>query len=104
MIITKKIPFYPVLKSGNIFVRPTNTDGDSVSLREALHYGMPTVASDAVPRPEGTILFRNRDLQSMVSAIRRQNRSSIACGRKGSCKRGMTDCGPPSRPKMHCFI
>ncbi len=70
LIITKKIPFYPVLKSGNIFVRPTNTDGDSVSLREALHYGMPTVASDAVPRPEGTILFRNRDLQSMVSAIR----------------------------------
>lgn len=41
---------------------------------------------------------------SIVSAIRRQNRSPITCGRKGGCKRGRTDCGPPSRPKMLCFI
>ncbi len=37
----------------DLFVRPTSSDGDSVSVREALSLGTPTLASDAVKRPEG---------------------------------------------------
>lgn len=40
-----------------IYVRPTKTDGDSLSLRESLAFGVPTIASDIAPRPEGTILY-----------------------------------------------
>ena len=54
----------------DVFVRPTITDGDSVSVRECLHLGVPVVASDAVPRPEGAVLFRNRDMGALEQAVR----------------------------------
>ena len=41
----------------DLFVRPTLSDGDSVSVREALCLGTPTLASDAVARPDGVHLF-----------------------------------------------
>jgi hypothetical protein len=54
----------------NIFVRPTNTDGDAVSLREALYFKIPSVVSDAVSRPEGSVLFRNRDVNDFTLKVR----------------------------------
>lgn len=49
----------PILKRKNtIYIRPTKTDGDSLSVREALALGVPVVASDAAPRPEGTFLYK----------------------------------------------
>ncbi|WP_432407031.1 glycosyltransferase family 4 protein [Wukongibacter sp. M2B1] len=57
----KGTEFYPILQKSNLFIRPTNTDGDAVSLREALHFKAPSIASDVVVRPEGTILFQNRN-------------------------------------------
>lgn len=57
--------FMPVLKRSQIFLRPTNTDGDALSIREALMLKVPVVASDVVARPEGSILFRNRDINDL---------------------------------------
>lgn len=54
---------WPLFKSADLMVRPTNTDGISVSVAEALYLGCPAVASDAVERPAGTIIFRNRDME-----------------------------------------
>ncbi len=45
----------------DVFVRPTLSDGDAISLREALEEGVPCVASDAVKRPDGVHLFRTSD-------------------------------------------
>jgi glycosyltransferase involved in cell wall biosynthesis len=67
---TKPCQFYPVLMKSQIFVRPTNTDGDAVSLREALYLKVPSVASDAVPRPTGTIIFTSRNLDEFVGRIK----------------------------------
>ncbi len=67
---TKKGAFVPVLEVSDVFVRPTNTDGDAVSIREALYLGVPTVASDAVERPPGTTLFRTRDLDDLEAKVR----------------------------------
>ena len=39
-------------------VRPTSSDGDSVSVREALTLGVPCVATDVAVRPPGTIVAR----------------------------------------------
>ena len=58
--------FLPVLARASVFVRPTNTEGDSNSVREALSLGIPTVASDVAERPPGTVLFRNRDLDDLA--------------------------------------
>lgn len=67
---TRSGTFIPVLQAADLFIRPTNTDGDAVSVREALYLGIPTIASDAVERPEGTILFRNRDLDDLEAKVR----------------------------------
>ena len=45
----------------DVFVRPTRSDGDSVSIRESLSLGTPCLASDVVNRPTGTTLFRSGD-------------------------------------------
>jgi hypothetical protein len=58
----KSEEFYPILKKSDLFVRPTNKDGDSVSVREAIYFNIPTVTSNVVPRPKGAILFKSRDL------------------------------------------
>jgi glycosyltransferase involved in cell wall biosynthesis len=61
LISEKPFPAVSLFKKCQIFVRPTITDGDSVSIRECQMLGVPVVASDAVPRPPTTILFHNRD-------------------------------------------
>jgi len=70
LFVTQPYPFYPVLLKSSIFIRPTNTDGDAVSLREALYFGIPSVASDAATRPDGTILFKNRDLDDFTFKVK----------------------------------
>jgi glycosyltransferase involved in cell wall biosynthesis len=67
---TQPGPFVPVLRAADVFVRPTNTDGDANSIREALFLGVPTIASDVVIRPPGTRLFPTRDLDAMGDKVR----------------------------------
>lgn len=43
------------------YLRPTNTDGDSFSIWEALHFCIPVLTSDATQRPKGCVLFKNRN-------------------------------------------
>ena len=47
-----------VIREADVFVRPTSSDGDSVSVREALTLGVPCVATDVAVRPPGTTLAR----------------------------------------------
>lgn len=67
MFNTKPGLFVPVLAKADVFVRPTNTDGDATSIREALYLGVAAVASDSVERPEGTTVFRSRDLEDFIA-------------------------------------
>lgn len=62
--------FVPFLQYADLFIRATNTDGDALTLREALYYWVPSVASDACCRPEKTILFHNRDISDLCRAVR----------------------------------
>ena len=62
--------FIPFLKYADLFIRATNTDGDALTLREALYYGVPSVASDVCIRPEGTVLFQNRNIKELSRAAR----------------------------------
>lgn len=66
----KPCQFYPIVMKSELFVRPTNRDGDAVSIREALYFKIPTIASDVVPRPEGTILFNTRDAEDFVLKVK----------------------------------
>lgn len=91
--------FVPVLQEADVFVRPTNTDGDAVSVREALFIGIPTVASDAVARPDGTILFRTRDLDEFVAAVR----SALASGGEGGQPR-RTKPNPEDQRRIEAYL
>lgn len=71
LFVNKNYQFYPILMKSDIFVRPTNTDGDAISVREALHFNIPVVASDVVSRPKGTILFRNRNIEDFTFMVKR---------------------------------
>jgi glycosyltransferase involved in cell wall biosynthesis len=70
LFVTQPCPYYPILRKSDVFVRPTNIDGDANSLREALYFKVPSVASDAAARPEGTILFKNRDANDLTQKVK----------------------------------
>jgi glycosyltransferase involved in cell wall biosynthesis len=57
-------------RPGAIYVRPTRTDGDAVSIREALDSAVPVIASDVVARPPGVISLPLDDTEAWVDAIR----------------------------------
>jgi len=69
LFVTGNYQFYPILMKSQLFIRPTNTDGDALSLREALYFKVPSLASDVVSRPEGTILFKNRDINDLTQKV-----------------------------------
>lgn len=70
MIYTKIGEMIPILKMSDIFIRPTNTDGDAISIREALSFTIPVIASDIVQRPKSVVLFKNRNLDDFVEKIK----------------------------------
>jgi glycosyltransferase involved in cell wall biosynthesis len=53
----------------DVLLRTTHYDGDSVAVREALHFGTPVIASDNGMRPEGVQLIPAKDLEKLVAAI-----------------------------------
>jgi glycosyltransferase involved in cell wall biosynthesis len=67
LLVTEAIPYPAVIDICDVFVRPTTSDGDAISVREALYAGVPTIASDAVRRPKGTVLFRSRDCDDLFA-------------------------------------
>ena len=62
-------PFAGIVRATDVVVRATNTDGDAVTVREALWYGKRVLASDCVARPEGCELFRSRDVDDLARAL-----------------------------------
>ncbi len=69
-VIGNQFSFVSFLKYADIFIRATNTDGDALTLREALYYGVVSIASDVCRRPHGSILFRNRDSKDLVMVVK----------------------------------
>lgn len=62
---------WKVIAKANMFVRPTITDGDALSVREALYFGVPTIVSDCTTRPDGVVLFRTGDADDLAEKIMR---------------------------------
>lgn len=62
---------WPLLKSSTILLRPTNTDGDSVMIREALAYGLPVITSNVTVRPEGCVTFDINNFQELYQVTKK---------------------------------
>lgn len=71
-------PLISATDHAHIVVRPTRTEGGpSITLTEAMELGKHAIGSDAVPRPQGAVLFRSEDdadlarvLTSTADAVR----------------------------------
>lgn len=62
-------PYFELLKHVDFFVRNTSTDGDSLSVKEALFLGVPTICTDVVDRPKGVRLFKYCDELTFEMAL-----------------------------------
>lgn len=60
---------WPIFKMADLYIRPTVTDGDAISIREAMYFNCPVVASDAVHRPNGIITFKSRDIEDLYGRV-----------------------------------
>lgn len=58
---------WPLMKKVNVFLRPTKSDGDALSLRESLWLKIPAIASDAVPRPSGSVVYSLNSQDDLVN-------------------------------------
>lgn len=63
--MTRNKELWPIFKNADLMIRPTISDGDAISIREALYFNCPVIASNVTTRPKGTILFKNRDLNDL---------------------------------------
>ena len=67
----------PILKYGFICLRPTKTDGDSLTVREALAMNCHVVASDKAVRTDGVVTYHDEnDLYTKVSELIINNKRS----------------------------
>lgn len=76
IIYEKSLSFIRLIEKSDIVLRTTNTDGDAISVREALFLGKPVIASDVVCRPKGTLLFKTRDAEDLFNVV---TKTQIGC-------------------------
>lgn len=67
--ITKPHDFVPVIKLSNCLIRATTTDGDSISVKEALFCKKNVLASDCVSRPESVTLYQSENMNELKQKI-----------------------------------
>ncbi|MFT3911833.1 MAG: hypothetical protein QM737_20580 [Ferruginibacter sp.] len=72
MLISEKLSFVRLIENAEIVIRPSNADGDALTIREAIYLGKAIIASDVVERPEGTIIFKTRDIADLETKLEEQ--------------------------------
>lgn len=68
---------WPLYKYIDVFIRPTRSDGASISLQEALYFKVPSIASNCVTRPDHTETFQNNDVLDFVFHVNKILSSKI---------------------------
>lgn len=69
LLSTDKLSFVKIIAESDIVLRPTCTDGDALTIREAIFLNKVVIASDVVKRPLGTVIFKNRDNKDLITKI-----------------------------------
>lgn len=76
LFISEPHSFVEIIKISNIVVRATTTDGDSLSVKEALYFGRRVIATDCVNRPSGCELYKVNDVVAFRSLLFEFNNSN----------------------------
>lgn len=69
-LINEKASFVKLIEQSDMVIRPTNTDGDSLTIREGLYLNKIVLASDVVKRPDGTKLFKTRNTTDLFEQMK----------------------------------
>ena len=69
-LINEKASFVKLIEQSDMVIRPTNTDGDSLTIREGLYLNKIVLASDVVKRPDGTKLFKTRNTVDLFEQMK----------------------------------
>lgn len=75
--VTETHSFFALIKHSDIVIRATSTDGDSISIREAIYAHKKVIATDCVDRPKQVVLFKYNDSESLSHAITITNNITI---------------------------
>lgn len=75
LILNERHSFFELLKKCDGMIRATSTDGDAISIKEALYLGKDVIATDCVDRPKGVNLFKYDDSTSLLNALTEAERS-----------------------------
>lgn len=70
-IYPEGLDFISLMRRSHIVLRPTVTDGDALTIREALFLGKPVIASDVVTRPSGTVTYMSEDPRDLYMTIKK---------------------------------
>lgn len=73
-------PYFELLKKVDYFIRNTSTDGDALSVKEAIYLGVPVLCTDVVDRPSGVRLFKYSDEGSFTAALKSSSSYSTKLG------------------------
>ena len=69
VFISESHSFYRLVSISDIMLRATSTDGDSLSVKEGLASRKKVIVTDCVDRPDGVILFKYNDSDSLSEAL-----------------------------------
>ncbi|WP_136482671.1 glycosyltransferase [Cognatitamlana onchidii] len=68
LILQEKLPnAFQIWEASDLFIRPTTTDIEGVSVKEALDFNTPVIASNVCKRPKEAVLFKSRDFEELLS-------------------------------------
>lgn len=76
--------YFELLKKISVFIRYTTTDGDSLSVKEALFLNKKVICTDVVDRPIGTILCKLYEHDSFVQALTASHKDIVHSEMKNS--------------------
>lgn len=69
ILSTPMINGFEIWELSDLFIRPTLTDIEGISVKEALFCHTPAIASDVCSWPPSTILFKNRDFNDLLKKV-----------------------------------
>lgn len=69
LIIDRPVWFIVILRKSFVFIRANRSDGDPLSLKEAIKLKIPSIASDCVPRPTQVLSFSTGDSKDLANKI-----------------------------------
>lgn len=68
-VIESSVNGFEVWARTDIFLRPTMSDMEGISVKEALEFGTPVVASDVCVRPAEAVLYKKGDIDDLHEKV-----------------------------------